>query len=89
MTFLILSNPECLRLHALAGAGPDLLACETIPCRAEAEALLELLRRAQRAHHARTGKYVSVSVVIEASSREQLDAIYDDLTTHEKVLMRL
>ena len=31
----------------------------------------------------------SVSVVIEARSREQLDAIYDDLTTHDKVLMRL
>lgn len=37
----------------------------------------------------RTGKYISVSVVIEASSREQLDAIYDDLTDHHKVLMRL
>ena len=35
------------------------------------------------------GKYVSVTVVIQASSREQLDAIYDDLTAHEKVLMRL
>ncbi len=37
----------------------------------------------------RGGKYVSVSLVIEATSREQLDAIYDDLTEHEKVLMRL
>ena len=35
------------------------------------------------------GKYISVSIVIEAHSREQLDAIYDDLTAHEKVLMRL
>lgn len=35
------------------------------------------------------GKYVSVSIIIEASSREQLDAIYDDLTAHDKVLMRL
>ena len=37
----------------------------------------------------RGGKYVSISVVIEAASRAQLDAIYDDLTAHEKVLMRL
>ena len=37
----------------------------------------------------RTGKYVSVSVVIEAQSRQQLDAIYDELTEHDKVLMRL
>ncbi len=35
------------------------------------------------------GKYLSVSVTIEAHSREQLDAIYDELTAHEKVLMRL
>jgi len=37
----------------------------------------------------RGGKYVSVSVTIEAADRAQLDAIYDDLTAHEKVLMRL
>ena len=37
----------------------------------------------------RNGKYVSVKVVIDATSREQLDAIYDDLTAHERVLMRL
>lgn len=37
----------------------------------------------------RGGKYLSVSIVIIASSREQLDAIYDDLTAHDKVLMRL
>ncbi len=35
------------------------------------------------------GKYVSVSLVIQAESRAQLDAIYDDLTAHDKVLMRL
>lgn len=35
------------------------------------------------------GKYLSVSVTIQAESREQLDAIYDALTAHEKVLMRL
>ncbi|RMG38558.1 MAG: DUF493 domain-containing protein [Gammaproteobacteria bacterium] len=35
------------------------------------------------------GKYLSVTVTIEATSREQLDALYDELTAHEKVLMRL
>ncbi|MCB1785529.1 MAG: DUF493 domain-containing protein [Chromatiaceae bacterium] len=35
------------------------------------------------------GKYVSVSITIVADSREQLDAIYDDLTAHDKVLVRL
>jgi putative lipoic acid-binding regulatory protein len=37
----------------------------------------------------KSGKYVSVNVEIEAQSREHLDAIYDDLTAHERVLMRL
>jgi putative lipoic acid-binding regulatory protein len=37
----------------------------------------------------RNGKYLSVTVLIEAVSRSQLDAIYADLTAHEKVLMRL
>jgi homocysteine S-methyltransferase len=31
------------RLEILAGAGPDLFACETVPCRAEAEALVQVL----------------------------------------------
>lgn len=42
-----------------------------------------------RTRASRGGKYVSVSIVIEATSRAQLDAIYDDLTADEKVLMRL
>jgi len=35
------------------------------------------------------GKYVSVTVTINAQSREQLDAIYLELTACEKVLMAL
>ena len=61
------------------------------------EVVIEIIRRhcdsvredSLSSRASRTGKYVSVSIVIEASSREQLDAIYEDLTTHEKVLMRL
>lgn len=37
----------------------------------------------------RNGRYLSVTVSITATSRAQLDAIYDDLTAHEKILMRL
>ncbi|WP_457669689.1 HP0495 family protein [Thiolapillus sp.] len=37
----------------------------------------------------KNGKYVSVTVDIEAQSRAHLDAIYDDLTAHDRVLMRL
>ena len=35
------------------------------------------------------GKDLSVSVTLEAQSRQQLDAIYQDLTDHERILMSL
>ena len=37
----------------------------------------------------KNGKYVSITVTIEATSREQLDAIYQDLTASEQVMMAL
>ena len=42
---------------------------------------------AQRA--SKNGKYISVTITIEATSREQLDAIYQDLTASEQVMMAL
>jgi putative lipoic acid-binding regulatory protein len=35
------------------------------------------------------GKWVSVTVVVEATSKKQLDAIYRDLSAHEKVVWAL
>ncbi len=35
----------------------------------------------------RKGKYISVTVTIEAQSKKQLDNIYLELTAHERVLM--
>ena len=35
------------------------------------------------------GKYVSVTVTVHATSQQQLDAIYTDLSAHEQVLMAL
>jgi putative lipoic acid-binding regulatory protein len=37
----------------------------------------------------RGGRFVSVTVTITATSRDQLDAIYRDLTEHDQVLMAL
>jgi len=37
----------------------------------------------------RGGKWVSVTVTIQATSRAQLDAIYQALSDHEKVVMAL
>jgi hypothetical protein len=35
------------------------------------------------------GNFLAVTVIIEASSKRQLDAIYQDLTDHPHVLMAL
>jgi putative lipoic acid-binding regulatory protein len=35
------------------------------------------------------GNYIAVTVIVEASSKQQLDAIYRDLTDHPHVLMAL
>ena len=35
------------------------------------------------------GKYISVTVTVEATSQKQLDSIYMDLTAEDKVLMAL
>jgi putative lipoic acid-binding regulatory protein len=37
----------------------------------------------------RNGRFVSVTVTFTATSRDQLDAIYADLTAHDQVLMAL
>lgn len=37
----------------------------------------------------RGGKYVSVTVTIEAVSKQQLDAIYGELSDHKRVMMAL
>ena len=40
-----------------------------------------------KTRHSRGGQYISVTVTIQARSREQLDNIYMDLTAHERILM--
>ena len=37
----------------------------------------------------RNGRFVSITVHIQAESQEQLDAIYRELSAHERVLMML
>ena len=57
--------------------------------------IVEIVRRyhpdvsegAVKTKPSREGKYVSVTVTIDAQSREQLDNIYLELTAHERVLM--
>ncbi len=42
-----------------------------------------------RIQDSREGRYRSVTVTVRATSREQLDAIYRDLSGHERVVMVL
>ena len=44
---------------------------------------------AVRTRPSRAGKYLAVTVTFTATSKPQLDAIYQDLTDHERVLMSL
>ncbi len=49
----------------------------------------ELVEQAIRARPSSNGKYLSVTVIVPATSQAQLDAIYRDLTAHERVMMAL
>ncbi|RME35068.1 MAG: DUF493 domain-containing protein [Gammaproteobacteria bacterium] len=59
--------------------------------------VVELVRRhapdlgegAVRSRPSRAGNYLSVTVTVQARSREQLDAIYRELTACERVIMAL
>ncbi|MBK6659511.1 MAG: DUF493 domain-containing protein [Proteobacteria bacterium] len=59
--------------------------------------VLEIVRRhvtdlddsAVRARPSREGKYRALTITIEARSQTHLDAIYTELSTHERILMVL
>jgi putative lipoic acid-binding regulatory protein len=59
--------------------------------------VVEIVRRhvpdlgegAVKTRPSKEGKYLSVTVTFEATSKPQLDAIYQDLTDHDQVLMSL
>ena len=49
----------------------------------------DLTEGAVKSRLSQKGKYVSVTVTIQAQSRKQLDNIYMDLTAEDRVLMAL
>jgi putative lipoic acid-binding regulatory protein len=59
--------------------------------------VVEIVRRhvpditegAVSARQSKDGNFMAITVIIEASSKQQLDAIYQDLTDHPDVLMAL
>ena len=49
----------------------------------------DLLEGAVRTRLSREGRFMSITVTIRAQSRAQLDAIYRELTSNDRVLMAL
>jgi putative lipoic acid-binding regulatory protein len=49
----------------------------------------EVADEAVKEAQSRKGNFVSITVTITATSQQQLDAIYQDVTNHEDVLMAL
>ena len=49
----------------------------------------DLREGAVRTRDSRQGNYIAVTVIVRATSRDQLDAIYQDLVDHDDVIMAL
>ena len=49
----------------------------------------DLAENAMTSRPSKDGNFMAITVIIEASSKKQLDAIYQDLTDHPHVLMAL
>ncbi|MBL3588604.1 MAG: DUF493 domain-containing protein [gamma proteobacterium endosymbiont of Lamellibrachia anaximandri] len=85
-TETLLKFPCEFSIKAMGRAEPgfDLLVVEMIR-----NHVPDLHEGAVKLRPSKGGKWVSVTVTIQASSKAQLDAIYLDLTAHEKVVMAL
>lgn len=66
------------RLHTLIEAGPDLLACETIPCLVEAKALLELIKLYPSVEGWMSFSAAGDSLICSGEKVEECAALLDD-----------
>ncbi|MGI9248577.1 MAG: YbeD family protein [Woeseiaceae bacterium] len=71
-----------------------LMGRDTPEFRATARGLVEnhagaIADSAMQAAVSRNGRFVSVTITITATSQQQLDDIYQDVTSHDDVLMAL
>ena len=73
-----------LKAMGLAADDFDALIVEIVSRHVE-----EIGEGAVRTRPSREGKYLAVTVTFIATSKRELDAIYQDLTDHERVLMSL
>lgn len=73
-----------IKVMGRAEPGFDLLVVELVRRHAP-----DLGEGAVTTRASRGGKWISVTVMLRAESKSQLDAIYLELTAHEKVVMAL
>ncbi len=73
-----------IKAMGLADTDFDLLVIELVRRHAP-----DLREGSVKTRPSKAGKYVAVTVTITATSKSQLDAIYMDLTAHERVVMAL
>ena len=67
-----------------SGEDFDLIVCEIIR-----RHVPDIGEGAIKTRNSRNGNYIAVTVTITAESRQQLDNIYMELTSHERVAMAL
>ena len=82
----LLEFPCDFPIKAMGKAGIDLESTVVTIIRRHAPDLGE---GAVRVRESRGGNYLSITVTVRATSREQLDDIYRDLTACEQVVMAL
>jgi len=82
----LLKFPCEFSIKAMGLATPDFDALVVEIVRVHAPDITE---GAVRSRPSKGGKYVSVTVTINATSKHQLDTIYQALTEHERILMSL
>ncbi len=83
-TLLQFPCPFSVKAMGLAGGDFDATVVEIVR-----RHVPQLGEGAVSARPSKEGKYLSVTVTFEATSKAQLDAIYQDLTDHDQVLMSL
>lgn len=80
-TLLVFPCRFPIKAMGLADPGFERLVIEIVSRHVDRPADMEV-----RARQSRGGKWLSVTLTIEAQSRAQLDAIYRDLSGHERVV---
>jgi putative lipoic acid-binding regulatory protein len=73
-----------IKVMGMAEEGFDILVVSIVRKHAP-----DLSEGAIKSRLSQAGKYISITVIVEAESRQQLDNIYLELTAHEKVLLAL